>query len=204
MRGDDVIVALVAGQAGNADVDAGVLQLGAVSGRLAYALMCLSLTWGVLVSAGWAGRLAGRPALRTGHVVLSALTMGFIFSHMISFLFLRAELYSFVNVFIPFNGGVPLRTTMGILAFEGMVAASVAVGVRRWLSYRQWLGFHRFTYVLFGLGVVHAFFGAYNRGTLSGLWLLGITLLVPALTVTALRFMPARTLTSSGLFDEAP
>jgi len=198
------LLQLVAGQAGDADVDAGVISLGAVSGRLAFALMCLSLTWGVLVSASWATRLTGRPALRSGHVVLSSLTMGFIFSHMISFLFLRSELYSFVNVFIPFNGGVPLRVTMGILAFEGMVAASIAVGVRRWLSYRQWLGFHRVTYVLFGFGVVHAFFGAFNSGTLSGLWLLGILFLVPALTVTALRFMPDRTLTSSGLFDEAP
>ena len=110
----------------------------------------------------------------------------------------------FLNVFLPFNGGVPLRVTMGILAFEGMVAGSIAVGVRRWLSYRQWLGFHRLTYVAFGLGVVHAFFGAYNSGTLSGLWLLGILFLVPTLTVAALRFMPARTLTSTGLFDEAP
>ena len=41
------------------DIDAGVIQLGAVSGRLAYALMCLSLTWGILVTAGWANRLTG-------------------------------------------------------------------------------------------------------------------------------------------------
>lgn len=194
---------LVAGQAGN-DVDAGVLQLGAVSGRLAYALMCLSLTWGVLVSAGWANRLTGRQALRSGHMVLSSLTLAFAFSHMISFLFLRAELYSFLEVFVPFNGGVQLRHTMGILAFEGMLAASVVVGVRRWLSNRQWLGIHRLSYVAFGLGVVHAFFGAYNNGTLSALWLLGITFLVPTVTIAALRFMPARAMTSSGLFDEAP
>jgi methionine sulfoxide reductase heme-binding subunit len=199
-----VLLQLVAGQAGDTDVDAGVLQLGAVAGRLSYAMMCLSLTWGVLVSAGWASRLAGRPALRTGHVVFSTLTMAFIFSHMISFLFLRTEVYTFVNVFIPFNGGVPLRTTMGILTFETMVAVSIAVGIRRWLSYRQWLGFHRLAYAAFGLGVVHAFFGAYNRGTLASMWLLGITFLVPTLTVILLRIVPARTLTSSGLFDEAP
>jgi methionine sulfoxide reductase heme-binding subunit len=187
------------------DVDAGVLQLGAVSGRFAYALMCLSLTWGVLVTAGWAGRLTGgRPALRTGHVVTSTLTLAFVFSHMISFMFLRADTWSFIEVFVPFNGGVQLRHTMGILAFEAMLAFSIAVGLRRWLSYRQWLGLHRLSYVAFGLGVVHSWVGAYNNGTLSGLWLLGITFLVPALTVAGLRFMPARALTGSGLFDEAP
>jgi len=199
-----VLLQLVAaGQAGD-DVDAGVLELGAVSGRLGYALMCLTITWGVLVSVGWANRLAGRPALRTGHVLLSALTLAFAFSHMISFLFLRAELYSVVEVFVPFNGGVQLRHTMGILAFEGMLAAAVVVGLRRWLSYRQWLGIHRLGYVAFGLGVVHAWVGAYNNGTLSALWLLGITFLVPTATVIALRFMPSRALTSTGLFDEAP
>jgi sulfoxide reductase heme-binding subunit YedZ len=199
-----VFLQLVAGQAGNADVDAGVLELGAVSGRLTYALMCLSLTWGVLVTAGWADRLTGRPALRTGHVVLSSLTLAFAFSHIISFLFLRAELYTLVEVLLPFNGGVQLRHTMGILAFEMMVAASITVGVRRWLSYRQWLGVHRLSYVAFGLGAVHSWVGAYNNGTLSGLWLLGITFLVPTLTVVLLRFLPARSLTSTGLFDEAP
>ena len=195
---------LVAGQAGNADVDAGVLQLGAVSGRLAYAMMCLSLVWGVLVSAGWANRLTGRQALRSGHIVISSLTLAFSFSHIISFLFLRAELYSVFEVFVPFNGGVQLRHTMGILAFEGMLATSIVVGARRWLSYRQWLGIHRLSYVAFGLGVVHSFVGAYNNGTLAATWLLGITFLVPTVTVAALRFMPSRALTSSGLFDEAP
>jgi methionine sulfoxide reductase heme-binding subunit len=199
-----VFIQLVAGQAGGADVDAGVLELGAISGRLTYALMCLSLTWGVLVTVGWADRLTGRPALRSGHLVLSSLTLAFAFSHVISFLFLRAEIFTAVEVFVPFNGGVQLRHTMGILAFEGMLAASIAVGFRRWLSYRQWLGIHRLAYIAFGLGVVHAWTGAYNNGTLSGLWLLGITFLVPTLTVILLRFLPARTLTSSGLFDEAP
>lgn len=199
-----MVLQLLAGQPGNADVDAGVLQLGAVSGRLAYALMCLSITWGVLVSAGWASRFAGRPALRSGHIMLSALTLAFVFSHMISFLALRAEVWSAVEVFVPFNGGVQLRHTMGILAFEAMLAFSIVVGLRRWLSSRQWLGIHRLSYVAFGLGIIHSWTGAYNNGTLAGMWLLGITFLVPAVTVAALRFLPDRALTSTGMFDEAP
>ncbi|MGH3759292.1 ferric reductase-like transmembrane domain-containing protein [Actinophytocola sp.] len=194
----------LATQAPDADVDAGVRGLATVSGWLAYAMMCLSLTWGVLVSAGWANRLAGRQALRSGHIMLSGLTLAFAFSHIISFLFLRAELYSVVEVFVPFNGGVQLRHTMGILAFEGMLAVSIVVGLRHRLSFRQWVGIHRLGYLAFGLGVVHTFVGAYNNGTLSVLWLLGITFLVPTVTVAVLRIMPARAMTSTGLFDEAP
>lgn len=194
----------VAAQTGNLEHDLGVLELGAVSGRLAYSMMCLSLLWGVLTTTGWANRLTGRQALRSGHMVLSTLTLAFAFVHGLSFLFLRAEVFTAWEVFMPFNGGVRLRHTLGIIAFEGMLAASVAVGVRRWLSYRQWLGIHRISYVAFGCGVVHAFFGAYNNGTLSSLWLLGITILVPTVTVAVLRFVPARALTSTGLFDDAP
>lgn len=191
-------------QTGNIDDDLGVLELGAVAGRLAYALMCLSLLWGVLTTTGWANRLTGRQALRSGHMMLSTLTLAFAFVHGLSLLFLRADVYAVWEVFVPFNGGVRLRHTLGIIAFEGMLAASLVVAARRWLSYRQWQGLHRLSYVAFGCGVVHAFFGAYNNGTLSSLWLIGITILVPTVTVALLRFVPSKALTSTGLFDDAP
>jgi sulfoxide reductase heme-binding subunit YedZ len=105
---------------------------------------------------------------------------------------------------MPFNGGVKLQHTLGILAFEGMLAASIVVGVRRWLSYRQWLGIHRISYVAFGCGVVHAFFGALNSGSLSTLWLAGITLLVPTVTIALVRFVPSRALSSTGIYGDEP
>lgn len=194
----------LAGPTGDIEHDLAVRELSAVSGRLAYALMCLAVTWGVLTAAGWINRLTGRPAVRGGHLVLSTLALAFVFSHVMSLLFLRIEVYTWWEVLVPFNGGVRLRHTFGILAFEGMLAAAIVVGARRWLSYRQWLGIHRLAYPAFGLGVLHAFLGAFNDGSLSAWWLVGITLLVPVAVVTALRFLPSRALTGTGLFDEAP
>lgn len=194
----------VVDQTGDIAHDQGVREMFAVSGRLTYALMCLTLTWGVLTTTGWLHRLAGRQALRSGHLVLGTLTLGFAFSHVVALLFMRVEIFTVWEVFVPFNGGVKLQHTLGILAFEGMLAASVVVGVRRWLSYRQWLGIHRLSYVAFGCGVVHAFFGALNSGSLSTLWLIGITLLVPTVTIALVRFVPARALSSTGLFGDEP
>lgn len=184
--------------------DSGVLELAALSARLAYALMCLTLTWGVLTSLGWVNRLTGRQALRSSHMVLATLTLAFAGIHGVSFLMLQFQPWTIVQLVVPFDSGGKLRHTMGILAFEGMLTAAAVVGMRRWLSYRRWLWIHRLAYPAFALGVAHAFFGAMANGSLAALWLGGITLLVPTVTVVALRFVPAKALATTGLLEEVP
>lgn len=184
-----------------ASADDGVRELSVLSARLAYALMCLTLTWGVLVSTGWFDRLTGRHALRSSHQVLATITLTFAFVHGVSFLLLSAP-SSVADLIIPFRGA--LRDTFGILAFEGMLAAAIAVGLKRWTSYWGWLWVHRLAYPAFVLGVLHAFFQALARGTLSAVYLGGLTLLVPAVTVILLRLVPTRTLEAAGLAEDGP
>ena len=181
--------------------DDGVRELSVLSARLAYALMCMTLTWGVLVSTGWFDRLTGRHALRGTHQVFATLTLAFVFVHGVSFLVLD-EARALADLIIPFRG--VLRDTFGILAFEGMLTAAVAVGLKRWTSYWRWLWLHRLAYPAFVLGVLHAFFQALAKGTLSTVYLGGLTLLVPAVTVMLLRLVPARTLEAAGLAEDGP
>jgi sulfoxide reductase heme-binding subunit YedZ len=181
--------------------DDGVRELSVLSARLAYALMCLTLTWGVLVSTGWFDRLTGRHALRASHQILATLTLGVAFIHGVSFLVLDDAL-PLGKLIFPFTG--PLRDTFGILAFEGMLAASIAVGMKRWTTYWGWLWVHRLAYPAFALGVLHAFFQALARGTLSAVYLGGLTLLVPAVTVIVLRLMPPKALEAAGLAEGGP
>jgi methionine sulfoxide reductase heme-binding subunit len=181
--------------------DDGVRELSVLSARLAYALMCLSLTWGVLVSTGWFDRLTGRHALRSSHQVFATLTLAFAFVHGMSFL-LMDDARSLADVLIPFSG--VLKDTFGVLAFEGMLTAAIAVGLKRWTSYWRWLWLHRLAYPAFVLGVLHAFFQALGSGTLSGVYLGGLTLLVPAVTVMLLRLVPAKTLEAAGLAEDGP
>ena len=63
-----------------------------------------------------------------------------------------------------------------------------------------WL--HRLAYPAVALTALHAFFGAVANGHLSVVWLGGITLAVPALTLALLRFLPPRTLERIGLVEE--
>jgi sulfoxide reductase heme-binding subunit YedZ len=189
---------LVLASAGHDD---GVRELSVLSARLAYALMCLTLTWGVLVSTGWFDRLTGRHALRASHQVFATLTLAFVFVHGVAFLLLDSPV-PLPDLLVPFTG--VLRDTFGILAFEGMLAASIAVGLKRWTSYWRWLWVHRLAYPAFVLGVLHAFFQALANGTLSAVYLGGLTLLVPAVTVMLLRLIPAKALETAGLAEGGP
>lgn len=181
--------------------DDGVRELSVLSARLAYALMCLTLTWGVLVSTGWFDRLTGRHALRASHQVFATLTLAFAFVHMVSFTLLD-QARPVADLIIPFRG--VLRDTFGVLAFQGMLTAAIAVGLKRWTSYWRWLWLHRLAYPAFVLGVLHAFFQALAKGTLSTVYLGGLTLLVPAITVILLRLVPAKTLEAAGLAEDGP
>ncbi|MGB3444120.1 MAG: ferric reductase-like transmembrane domain-containing protein [Actinophytocola sp.] len=181
--------------------DDGVRELSVLSARLAYALMCLSLTWGVVVSTGWFDRLTGQHALRGTHQLFATLTLAFAFVHGVSFLLLTTPTPA-ADLIIPFRG--VLRDTFGILAFEGMLTAAIAVGLKRWTSYWRWLWLHRLAYPAFALGVLHAFFQALAKGTLSSVYLGGLTLLVPAVTVILLRLVPAKTLEAAGLAEDGP
>jgi sulfoxide reductase heme-binding subunit YedZ len=188
--------------AGEIEHDSGVLEMAQLSARLSYAMMCLALAWGALTSMGLVNRLTGRQALRSSHMVLATLTLAFAAVHFIAFLYLQSRQWTAMQVLVPFNTGGKFRHTMGILAFEGMLAVFVVVGLRRWMTYYRWLWIHRLAYPAFGFGVVHAFMGAMENGHLSTMWIGGITLLVPAVTVTLLRLLPAKALTTTGLLED--
>jgi sulfoxide reductase heme-binding subunit YedZ len=180
------------------------MDVNALTARAAYAMMCLTLTWGALTSMGWVNRFTGRQALRSGHLMLATLTLAFAAVHVATLLMLRIDPFTWEDVLVPFNSGGKFRHTMGILALEGMVIAFVGVGLRRWMSYWQWLWLHRLAYPAFAFGIVHALMGASARGDLEVLWLGGITLAVPAVVVALVRFMPAKALATTGLLEEVP
>jgi methionine sulfoxide reductase heme-binding subunit len=199
-----VLFHLAADPVVDAGHDEGVMELAALTARLAYAMMCLTLTWGALTSMGWVNRFTGRQALRSGHMMLASLTLAFAGVHIVSFLMMRVEPFTVEAVLVPFTSGQKFRYTMGILSFEGMLIAALAVGLSRWMSYYRWLWVHRLAYPAFVLGVGHALLGASARGDLEILWLGGITLLVPATTIAFVRFMPAKALATTGLLEDVP
>lgn len=185
----------------NSPHDAGVRQDAALSARLAYALMCLTLCWGVFVSTGWVHKLSGRQATRSSHMVFATLALAFGTIHVLSFYYLTDVHFDTADLFIPFVDGL-LRHTAGIIGFELMIAIAVSVGFQRFFRYRRWLFLHRLAYPAVALLVVHSYFGAIANGHLEVLWLAGLTFLIPTIVITVLRFVPSRVLTDVGLVRE--
>ena len=176
--------------------------LAALAARLSYAAMMLTLTWGVLTATGWVRSVTGRKALRSTHMVLATATLIFGFIHALGFVYLTIAPYSLQYLFVPFLSGQENRHNLGIVGLEVMLAIGLTAGLQRFTSYRRWLWLHRCAYPAVALTALHAWFGAIANGHLSIVWLGGITLLIPAATVSFLRFLPAHTLERIGLVEE--
>ena len=182
--------------------DIGIREVAALSARVAYVLMCFTLCWGVLTATGWVRRATGHQAIRSGHMMLAVLTLATGITHAVVFLLLREQSLSLQSVAVPFGGR--FRHGLGILGLELMIAITLAVGLRRWVRYRRWLRFHQLAYAAVAMVVAHSWFGAIANGHLAVLWLGGVTVLVPAVTLTVLRCLPPRFLIRAGLLGAAP
>ncbi|MFJ7219722.1 ferredoxin [Amycolatopsis sp. NPDC098790] len=179
--------------------DTGIAEAAALSGRLTYLCMCLTLCWGVLAATGWVRRFSGRDALRTGHGLLAAFTLATGTVHGLTFLFLEDDPFGVADLLLPFYDGSP-RHALGIAGLELVVAVSVTAGLRR----GRWLRFHQLGYLAIALLAVHAWLGAVSSGHLSVVWLAGITLLVPPVLLSALRVLPPSALVRAGLVEPEP
>jgi sulfoxide reductase heme-binding subunit YedZ len=182
--------------------DIGVREVAALSARASYVFMCLTLCWGVLTATGWIKRLTGHQAIRSAHMILATFTLATGVTHAIVFPLLREQGLDVFGITVPFSGLA--RHALGILGLELMIAITITTGMRRFIRYRNWLRFHQLAYVAVGMVVVHSWFGAIHNGHLALLWLGGITVLTPAVTLTALRFLPPKLLIRAGLLAAAP
>lgn len=182
--------------------DIGVREVAALSARASYVFMCLTLCWGVLTATGWIKRLTGHQAIRSAHMILATFTLATGITHAITFLLLREQGLDVFGIAVPFTGR--FRHALGILGLEIMIAITITTGMRRFIRYRNWLRFHQLAYLAVGMVVVHSWFGAIANGHLALLWLGGITVLTPAVTLTALRFLPPKLLIRAGLLAAAP
>ncbi|HET6499476.1 MAG TPA: hypothetical protein VFG87_01825 [Amycolatopsis sp.] len=186
-----------------AQPDAGLRHVAQYSARLSYVCMCLTLCWGVLTATGWVRNITGRKALRGSHLALATLTLAFGGVHALCFLFLSTGALSLAYITIPlFVPGALARHELGIVGFELMLAIALTASLYRFTSYRRWLWLHRLAYLAVGLTAVHSLLGAIANGHLAVDWLIGITLLVPTVTLSVLRFLPVRTLERIGLLEE--
>lgn len=175
-------------------------EIAQLSARFAYGLMCLTLCMGVMTYTGWGRHAVSRKAMRRAHVSLATLTIVFAVVHAASFRFLPSGPMPVERLLTPF--GPTVRHGLGVVSLYLMVAVALTACLRGWTAYRRWAWVHRTAYLAIPLGALHSLLGAVANGHLSVLWLGGITLLVPAVTLAVLRALPAHTLERLGVETE--
>lgn len=180
--------------------DDGVWDVATLSGRMAYVAMCLAACWGVLTATGWVRRIAGRAASRAAHQVLATFAVVLAGVHAVSFLLLHNGPLAAYQLVVPLVGGGEVRHALGVVGLELVLAASVTAAS----LHRDWLRLHRLAYVGVWLGAMHAWLGASASGHVAVVWLGGITVLMPAVTLTVLRFLPPRLLVRVGVVEADP
>ncbi|MEU5696602.1 ferredoxin [Actinosynnema sp. NPDC020468] len=193
---------LIAQAAG--DHDSGVRHVAQISARAAYAFMCATLAWGVLIATGWANKITGRQGLRNSHMVLATLALAFGCLHAFAFTILKLTPFSFLTITVPFVNGGLFRHALGIVGLELMLVIAFTAGLRKKVYYRKWLRLHQLAYVAVAVTVAHSWFGAIANGNLATLWLAGLTILIPTATVAAARFLPPHVLVRLGLLEPEP
>jgi ferredoxin len=184
--------------------DSGVRDVAAFSARLAYVSMSLTLCWGVLTATGWVHRATGHQALRSGHMVLASFTLATGLVHAAAFQLLNNRVLTITQSVLPFFAGGETRWGLGVLSLELMIAIAVTAGMNRFFRYRNWLRFHQLAYAAVAFGGIHAWLGSMANGSFAPLWLGAITVAAPAVTLTALRFVPPRLFVHIGLLDKGP
>ncbi|GAA3856902.1 ferredoxin [Saccharothrix violaceirubra] len=191
-------------QATGDDHDAGVRHVAQLSARTAYVFTCATLSWGVLIATGWANRIAGRHGLRNSHMVLATLALAFGCLHAVAFTLLRVDPFGLARIAVPLADGGQARHAPGIVGLELMLAIACTAGLRKRIHYRRWLRLHQLAYPAVALTVVHSWLGAAANGTVAVLWLAGLTVLVPTVTVAAARFLPPHVLVRLGMLEPEP
>lgn len=179
--------------------DTGVRAISAVSARLAYVFMCLTLCWGIFTATGWVQKASGHEALRSSHMMLAAATLATAVTHVLAFELLDNNL-PLVELLVPFADHT-FRHAVGIIALWLFVVITGTAGLHRLFRYANWLRLHQTAYIAVGLAATHSWIGAYVNGHLSVIWLGGVTFAVPTLTLAALRVVPPRFLVGAGLLD---
>jgi methionine sulfoxide reductase heme-binding subunit len=157
------------------------------AGIAALVVSSLSVCMGLLMG----GRLlkARVSDLRVAHEALSLATIGLLLVHGISLLGDSYVKMSVADIALPFLGSYKtFWTSAGIVAFWGLLALGLSYYARARIGQARWRRLHRFTALVWLLGLVHAL----GEGTDAGqAWFLAMIAIVvaPALALLVYRHL---------------
>jgi DMSO/TMAO reductase YedYZ heme-binding membrane subunit len=126
------------------------------SGIVAWALILLTIVWGLLLATRVLGRRPAPAWLLSLHRYLGALAVAFVGVHVAAILLDTYSNFSLVNVLVPFTGSWhPLAVAWGIVGMYLLAAIEITSLLRNRMSKRAWHAVHLLSYFLFATTTVH-------------------------------------------------
>ncbi len=141
------------------------------SGFVAWALLTLSVVWGLLLSTKLLGRKPSPAWLLDLHRFLGAATVVFTLVHVVGILADSFVNFDVADVLVPFaSGWHPVAVAWGIVGFYLLLAVELTSLLRRRLPQRVWRRVHYASFPLFVSATIHgASAGSDARTTIAAL-----------------------------------
>ena len=128
------------------------------SANVAWALILLTIIWGVLLTTR-ALKKVDRPAwLRDLHSWFGGLAVVFTILHMVTLILDSYVDFTWIDLLVPYsktNFGHEFSLTLGILGFYALLAVQLTSLIKK-MNKKLWHRIHYLSYVLFGFVAVHA------------------------------------------------
>jgi len=137
------------------------------AGIVGWALLALSVLWGLALSTKVFGKRPRPNWLLDLHRFLGGLAVVFTAVHVVAILFDTYVSFSVVNVVVPFTDAWhPGAVACGIVSMYALVAVEVTSLLRKRLSKRAWRATHYLSFPLFATATVHLLTAGTDRHTL--------------------------------------
>ena len=158
------------------------------SGLVAWALLTLSVVWGILLSTKLFGRKPTPAWILDLHRFLGGATVVFIGLHLFAILVDSYVHFDLVAILVPFaSQWNPLAVAWGIAAFYLLIAVEITSLLRRSLPNRLWRRVHYASFPLFALATIHGVAaGTDSRTAFAAMVIASVVMCVGLLTAIRL------------------
>lgn len=139
--------------------------IAATVGFLSFALLWLSIVWGLILRNGWASTRIVHATAYGIHrtVALLGLCLGGV--HALAHLAVPQGPVRLIDEFVPFLNPVdPIGIGVGVVGLEVLTATALSILIQRRLGYSRWRALHSMTYVAFMLVVGHVLISGSDTG----------------------------------------
>jgi methionine sulfoxide reductase heme-binding subunit len=161
------------------------------AGMAAYALLTVSMVWGLFLSSRVIKDWSPGPVSLLLHSTLSWLALVFGLGHALILMLDHYFRYRLSDIFVPFTGPYrPLAVGLGTLAFWFSLVITLSFPLKRFISHRVWHILHFSSYITFVMATAHGLMAGTDIDQPGFRWIIaGSALFI--LTLSAYRLLKA-------------